>query len=126
MALGSFIIMESHVQTIHQLVINFIQYTIIIILHRYTQLPRPSTLTTSSTTLPGTSAGPSIVHYFTSVACVGCGAATTAAPTGKGAVGGQGLCGGCKVSPQGTVLRLGERIRTYERAVDHIQQVSCS
>lgn len=89
----------------------------------YTEMPRPSTLTSSSTALPGSSSGPSIAHYFTPVACVGCGAATTLAPTAKGAVGGQGLCGGCKASPQETVVRLGERIRTYERAVDHIQQV---
>ncbi|KAG0718461.1 DNA polymerase zeta catalytic subunit [Chionoecetes opilio] len=92
----------------------------------YTELPRPSTLTASTSTLPGSSSGPSIARYFTPVACVGCGADTTAAPAGRGAAGGQGLCGGCKGSPQETVLRLGERFRTYERAVDHIRQVSCS
>ena len=75
--------------------------------------------------MPGSSSGSSIAHYFTPVACVGCGAPTTLAPTRKGAAGGQGLCGECKASPQETVLRLGERIRTYERAVDHIRQVSC-
>lgn len=95
------------------------------ILYRYTELPRPSTFTSSDAVMPGTSsAGSSIARYFTPVACVGCGAATTIAPTGKGAVVGRGLCSGCKANPQETVLLLEEKIRTYERAVDHIQQVN--
>lgn len=76
-------------------------------------------------TTPRAPQGMSIARYFTPVACVSCGADTT---PGSGVIGrgggGAGLCGTCRGKPQETVVHLNERVREYQRALDHIHQVS--
>lgn len=65
------------------------------------------------------SRGMSIARYFTPVSCVACGATTMTAPTSQG----PGLCPDCKTKPQTTVLCLNEKIRSYERALEHLGKV---
>ncbi|CAL4064009.1 unnamed protein product, partial [Meganyctiphanes norvegica] len=59
----------------------------------------------------------SIAQYFTPVACVTCGNITQTAP------GATPLCAVCRSDSQRTVLALSEKLRTYDRALDHINKV---
>lgn len=96
----------------------------------YNDLPRLSTATHASLAaeaavshggmasagMNSSTRGMSIARYFTPIACVACGTSTT---SGQGG----GLCLDCKTHPHVTVISLNEKIRNYERAVNHIQKV---
>lgn len=97
---------------------------------RYNDLPRPAAQqnkaiaeashgTLVKSVASHNSRGMSIARYFTPVSCVACGATTMTAPTSQG----PGLCPDCKTKPQTTVLCLNEKIRSYERALEHLGKV---
>lgn len=103
----------------------------IFFLYRYNDLPRPAAQqnkaivaeashgTLVKSVASHNSRGMSIARYFTPVSCVACGATTMTAPTSQG----PGLCPDCKTKPQTTVLCLNEKIRSYERALEHLGKV---